>query len=75
MTAVIQTGLFAKSKEKVEAFADRVSEYNKEKGFVVVELEAKEDAFGKWDLTLHFKSRSYAKDFWLDPKYQTKVIH
>lgn len=75
MTAVQQLGLYTDSQEKMEEFADRVSEYNKEKGLLAVELEAKEDANGRWNLSLYFKSRAYSKDFWTDPKYQTKIIH
>jgi uncharacterized protein (DUF1330 family) len=71
---VRQLGLTCKNGEYMEAFADRVSEYNKEKGFVVVELEATEADDGHWDLVMEFKSRSYARDFWTDPKYQTNVI-
>ena len=71
---VRQLGLTCKNGEQMEAFADRVSEYNKEKGFVVVELEATEAEDGHWDLVMEFKTRSYARDFWTDPKYQTNVI-
>lgn len=69
-----QIGLTCKNGEQMEAFADRVSEYNKEKGFIVVELDATEADDGHWDLIMEFKSRSYARDFWTDPKYQTNVI-
>jgi uncharacterized protein (DUF1330 family) len=71
---VRQLGLTCKNGEQMEVFADRVSEYNKEKGFVVVELEATEKEDGHWELVLEFKSRSYARDFWTDPKYMTNVI-
>lgn len=74
MTAVIQTGLYTDNDEKMEEFADRVSEYNKEKGLLAVELEAKQDVNGRWQLEINFKSRAYAKDFWSDPKYQTRII-
>ena len=69
-----QIGLTCKNGEQMEAFADRVIEYNKEKGFIVVELDATEADDGHWDLIMEFKSRSYARDFWTDPKYQTNVI-
>lgn len=71
---VRQLGLTCKNGEQMEAFADRVSEYNKEKGFIVVELDATEAPDGHWDLVMEFKTRSYARDFWTDPKYQTNVI-
>lgn len=75
MTKVLQMGLYCKTEEQLEAFADRVSEYNKSKGFVVVEMEGRESppdtVYDKehWKVTLEFKSRAYAKDFWTDPKY------
>ena len=71
---VKQLGLTCKNGEQMEAFAERVSEYNKEKGFVVVELEAEEQSDGSWKLVMEFKTRSYARDFWTDPKYQTNVV-
>ncbi len=74
MTKVKQEGLYCKDGERVEAFADRVSEYNKEKGFVVVEMEAKENETGRWDINLEFASRSYARDFWTDPKYDVRIL-
>lgn len=74
MTKVKQEGLYCKSGEKVEEFADRVSDYNKEKGFVVVNMEAREGDEGRWDINLEFASRHYAKDFWTDPKYDTRII-
>lgn len=74
MTKLIQTGLTCKNGEAMELFADRVSEYNHSKGFVVLDLEAREQQDGTWGLTLNFKSRAYAKDFWTDPDYQMKVL-
>lgn len=80
MTKLVQTGLYCKTEDQLEAFADRVSEYNKSKGFVVVEMEGREsdadEVYGKphWKVTLEFKSRAYAKDFWTDPDYQTNVL-
>lgn len=74
MTKVRQEGLTSKSGEKVEAFADRVSEYNKEKGLLAVEMEATEREDGVWDVVLEFASRAYARDFWTDPKYETRII-
>ena len=71
---VRQVGLTCKNGEQMEAFADRVSEYNQSKGFIVVELDATEQSNGSWNLVLEFKSRSYARDFWTDPKYATNVI-
>lgn len=74
MTRVKQEGLYCKNGEKVEEFADRVSNYNQEKGFVVVEMEARENEGGRWDINLEFASRFYARDFWTDPKYETRII-
>lgn len=74
MTKVMQTGLTCKNGEAMEAFAERVVEYNKAKGFVVLELEANEKPDSSWELTLEFASRAYSKDFWTDPKYMTGVL-
>lgn len=74
MTKVLQTGLTSKNRDTMEEFADRVSEYNKEKGMVVVELSAQERNDGLWELEMQFASRQYAKDFWLDPKHQKQVL-
>lgn len=80
MTKLIQRGLYSKTKEDLEAFADRVSDFNKEKGFVVVEMEGREsppdEHYGKdhWKIELQFKTRAYANAFWTDPKYQRKVL-
>jgi uncharacterized protein (DUF1330 family) len=79
MTKVKQIGLFCRNEESLEAFADRVSDYNKEKGFVVVEMEGYEADADElcdathWKINLEFKSRAYAKDFWTDPKYMKQV--
>ena len=80
MSKVLQTGLFTKSEEALEAFADRVSDYNKKKGFIVVEMEGREvDADELCDsphfkISLQFASRAYAKDFWTDPDYDVQVL-
>lgn len=74
MTKVKQEGLYCKDGERVEAFADRVSKYNQSKGFNVVEMEAWENEGGRWDINLEFASRHYAKDFWTDPEYDTRII-
>jgi len=80
VTKVLQTGLFCKTEEALEEFADRVSDYNKKKGFIVVEMEGREsdadEVYGKphWKVNLEFKSRAYAKDFWTDPDYQREVL-
>lgn len=80
MSKVQQIGLFTLTEEKLEAFADRVSDYNKKKGFIVVEMEGRpsppDEICNKdhWKINLEFKSRAYAKDFWTDPDYQTGII-
>lgn len=74
MTKMIQRGLTSKDETAMELFADRVSEYNKSKGFIVVELEAKEASDGHWDLELQFASRAYARDFWTDPAYDKHIV-
>lgn len=80
MTKLLQTGLFCKTEEQLEAFADRVSDYNKKKGFIVVEMEGRESESDEiyekphWKITLEFKSRAYAKDFWTDPDYQMDIL-
>ncbi len=74
MTKVKQLGLTSKSGEKVEEFADRVSDYNKAKGLLAVEMEAREGKDGQWDIDLEFASRGYARDFWTDPKYDTRIL-
>lgn len=79
-TKVQQLGLFTTNEEELGAFADRVSEYNRSKGFIVVEMEGRESLPDQlcdkphWKISLEFKSRSYAKDFWTDPKYEKKVL-
>ena len=74
MTKLIQRGLTSKNEDEMNLFADRVSEYNKSKGFIVVEMDAREQPDGRWALELEFKTRAYAKDFWYDPKYQSKIL-
>lgn len=80
MTKVLQIGLFTTSEDKLEEFADRVSNYNKSKGFIVVEMEGKESDADElcpehhYKINLEFKSRDYAKDFWTDPAHQTNII-
>lgn len=73
MGKFIQVGLTCKTEEQLEEFADRVSNYNKSKGFVVVEMEGrpkKEDdpkqPDAKFDVRLEFQSQSYFKDFWFN---------
>ena len=80
MTKLRQEGLYCKTEEQMEAFADRVDKYNREKGFIVVEMEGREspadDAYNgdHWKITLEFASRGYAKDFWTHPDYQREVL-
>lgn len=74
MTKVQQLGLTCKNGEQMEAFADRVSNYNESKGFNVVELEGNEQKDGTWKITLLFASRAYARDFWTDPEYDMTVL-
>lgn len=80
MTKVLQIGLFCKTEDQLEEFADRVSEYNQSKGFIAVDMEGREcDADEVYDkphfkVSLEFKSRAYANDFWTDPKYQKQVL-
>lgn len=80
MTKVLQTGLYTKTEEALEEFTDRVSDFNKKKGFIVVEMEGREsepdEVYDKphWKINLEFKSRAYARDFWLDPDYQKEVL-
>ena len=88
MTKVRQEGLFCKTEDALEAFADRVSDFNKKKGFIVVEMEGRETdgpvtnrQTGQvlydgphWDITLEFRTRAYCKDFWTDPDYQRQVL-
>lgn len=69
-----QRGLTSKDETAMNLFADRVSEYNKTKGFVVVDMEAKEAPDGHWDLELIFRTRAYARDFWTDPKYAKNIL-
>lgn len=79
MSKVLQTGLFTTSERELEEFADRVSEFNKSKGFVVVDMEGRESDKDElcdkhhWKITLEFASHAYAKEFWTDPKYQIAV--
>lgn len=73
MTRVIQRGLTSRNEAAMELFADRLDEYNRSKGFIVVEAEATEDQMGVWNWELIFKSRQYARDFWTDPKYQKTI--
>jgi hypothetical protein len=80
MSKVSQIGLFTTAEDRLEAFADRVSNYNKSKGFVVVEMEGRPSPpdeicpVDHWKINLEFLSRGYAKDFWTDPEYQTNII-
>lgn len=80
MTALRQEGLFTKYDTALEDFANRVDEYNRSKGFVVVEMEGREcdpdDVCDErhWKIVLEFKSRAYAKDFWTDPEYDRNVV-
>lgn len=77
---VLQYGLYCKTEDQLEAFADRVDKFNREKGFVVVEMEGREvdadEVYDKphWKVNLEFASRAYAKAFWTDPDYQTQVL-
>lgn len=73
MTKMIQRGLTSKDTVAMELFADRVSEFNKAAGFVVVEMEGKEQVNGVWELELQFATRAYAREFWIDPKYQSNI--
>lgn len=79
MTRILQKGLFCKTEQQLEEFADRVDQYNRKKGFVVVEMEGRESGPDEqcdqphWKVNLEFASRSYARDFWLDPDYQIEV--
>lgn len=76
---VIQRGLFTRSETELNNFADRVSNFNKEKGFIVVEMEGRESdpdeqcPFPHWKVELDFKTRAYAKAFWTDPAYAVQV--
>lgn len=80
MTKVLQHGLYTTKDSDLEAFADRVDEFNKSKGLVVVEMEGRESKPDEvcdephWKVFLEFASRAYAKDFWSDAKYQKKVL-
>lgn len=80
MPKLLQLGLYCKTGEDLEAFADRVDSYNREKGFIAVEMEGREsepDEFydkPHFKVTLEFKSRGYAKDFWTHPDYQRNVL-
>jgi len=80
MAKLLQLGLYCKNGEELEAFADRVDEYNKKKGFIAVEMEGQEsdadDFYDKphWKIRLEFQSRGYAKDFWTDPDHQRNVV-
>lgn len=80
MTKLLQVGLYCKTEEQLEEFADRVDDYNRRKGFVVVEMEGREaepdEVYDEphWKINLEFKSRQYAKDFWTDPEYQVLVL-
>lgn len=80
MTKVMQLGLYTTKENKLEEFADRVSEFNKKKNEVVVEMEgvdSKADQLcptNHFKINLTFKSRETANEFWTDPKYQTNII-
>lgn len=80
MSEVIQTGLYTRSERQLESFADRVSDFNKRKGFVCVEMEGRESLSDDvcpephWKVTLTFKSRAIAKEFWTDPVYDVKIL-
>ena len=79
MTKVLQRGLYTRTQAAMELFADRVSEYNKSKGFIVVEMEGREvdgdDIYPAphYKVDLEFKSREYCKDFWTDPAFQSNI--
>jgi len=71
MGKFIQVGLTCKTEEQLEQFADRVSDYNKSKGFIVVEMEGRpkkepdpDQPEAQFDVRLEFQSPSYFKDFW-----------
>lgn len=80
MSKVLQVGLYTKSEKQLEEFADRVSDFNQKKGFIVVEMEGRESEPDEgcdehhWKIVLEFKSRGYAKEFWTDPDYQKQVF-
>ena len=76
MGKFIQVGLTCKTEDQLEKFADRVSNYNKDKGFIVVEMEGRpkkeqdpKNPEAHFDVRLEFKSPQYFKDFWYDPAY------
>ena len=77
---LIQRGLFARTEEQVNGFADRVSDFNKRKGFIAVEMEGRESdpdelcPFPHWKVELDFRSRATAKEFWTDPNYDVNVF-
>lgn len=73
MTKMIQRGLTSRDTEAMELFADRVHNFNTACGFLAVEMEGKEQPGGTWELELQFASRAYAREFWTDPKYQTRI--
>lgn len=79
MSKVLQVGLFTRSEKDLEAFADRVSEFNRKKGFLAVEMEGRQSDKDElcdtqhWKITLEFRSRAIAKEFWTDPDYQKQV--
>lgn len=73
MTKLVQRGLTSKTEAEMNLFADRIDEFNREKGFVVIEAEARESPDGLWEWELQFASRAYANAFWTDPKYRRNI--
>ena len=74
MSKVQQLGLTCKNEAQMEEFADRVSNYNTSKGLLAVNMEAREQSDGHWEISLEFASRAYARDFWIDPEYDVQVL-
>lgn len=79
MTKVLQTGLYTRSEKELEAFADRVGDFNTRKGFLAVEMEGRQSDKDElcdtqhWKITLEFRSHAIANEFWTDPDYQMQV--
>ena len=73
MTKVIQRGLTSKNGAAMEAFADRIHNFNTACGFLAVEGEAREQPGGKWEWELQFASRPYAREIWTDPAYDVHI--
>lgn len=80
MAKLLQLGLYCKNDEDLEQFADRVDSFNREKGFVALEMEGRESEADEFydgrhfKVTLEFASRAYARDFWTHPDYQRNVL-